>query len=217
MAGFERRVDLAEQRTRRAVTDLGREVRLARLNHDLSQRVAAGAAGMSQATWSRMERGATMGLPVLDLARAAATVGLDLSLRVYPGGSPLRDRAHVDLLERFRRQLGSRVHWATEVPLPNAGDRRSWDGVARVATIRIGVEAETRARDSQELERRLNGKRRDGGVEHVILLLADTRHNRAFLHMVGEGFRSSFPLGSRTILRRLGESVDPGGSGIVLL
>ena len=71
------------------------------------------------------------------------------------------------------------------MPLPNAGDRRAWDAVIGIARVRIGVEAETRARDEQELERRLSLKRRDGGVDHVILLLADTRSNRLFVRWVG--------------------------------
>jgi hypothetical protein len=44
--------------------------------------------------------------------------------------------------------------------------------MTRIAGLRIGVEAETRARDRQELQRRVALKRRDGGVDRVILLLA---------------------------------------------
>ncbi len=158
-----------------------------------------------------------MRIPLPEVARALAVVGLDLSVRAYPKGSPLRDRAHVELLERLRLRIGPTVRWATEVPLPNPGDRRAWDALARVAAVRIGIEAETRARDSQELKRRLELKRRDGGVDHVILLLADTRHNRAFLRAAGEGFREAFPVPARIVLDRLAAAVDPGGSGIVLL
>ena len=217
MAGHEKRVDRAESKALTSLAELGREVRLARLNHDLSQRVAADAAGMSQATWSRLERGVARGVSVPDLARAMAVVALDLHLRSYPAGSALRDTAHLELLARLRRCLGASVRWATEVPLPNPGDRRSWDALAAVAGVRIGIEAETRARDSQELKRRVEAKRRDGGVDHVILLLSDTRHHRAFLRAVGEDFRSSFPLPGKVILHRLASSADPGGSGIVLL
>jgi len=164
-----------------------------------------------------MERGEADGLRVIDLARALAVVGLDLHLRAYPLGSALRDAAHLRLLERLRSRLGDGAMWATEVPLPQPGDRRAWDAVVRIAAVRIGVEAETRARDSQELQRRLGAKQRDGGVDHVVLLLADTRHNRTFLRTVGEGFRSMFPVDGRTALRRLSEPSDPGGNAIILL
>jgi len=217
MAAHEKHVDRAERAALHALTEIGRELRLARLNHDLSQTVAGDAAGISHAAWSRLERGVAPGASVRDLARALAVVGLDLGVRAFPGGRILRDEAHVQLLERFRQQLGADARWATEVPLPNAGDRRSWDGLARVARVRIGVEAETRARDSQELQRRVSGKRRDGAVDHVILLLADTRHNRAFLRAAGEGFHAAFPVDGATALQRLAAGRDPGGSAIVLL
>ncbi len=217
MPAHEKHVDRAERSARQALADLGRELRLARLSHDLSQTVAGAAAGLSHATWSRLERGLADRMSVIDLARAAAVVGLDLRLRAYPGGRVLRDEAHVELLERFRRRLAAVVRWATEVPLPNAGDRRAWDAMARIEGVRVGIEAETRAHDSQELQRRLNSKRRDGAVDHVILLLADTRHNRAFLRAAGDGFLADFPVAGATALRRLAAGRNPGGSAIVLL
>ena len=103
------------------------------------------------------------------------------------------------------------------MPLPNPGDRRAWDAVIGIETVRVGVEAETRARDSQELERRLSLKRRDGGVDHVILLLANTRSNRLFVRGLGEGFRTAYPIEGRVMLARLAAGVDPKGSGILLL
>jgi transcriptional regulator with XRE-family HTH domain len=217
MAAREKRTERAERRAHNALAELGRELRLARSNHDLSQKTAGRAAGLSQPAWSRLESGTMSAGPLLDLARALAVVGLDLHVRAYPGGSPLRDQAHVELLERLRRRLGPRVHWKTEVPLPNPGDRRTWDALVIVSGVRIGVEAETRARDAQELQRRLAQKRKDGAVDHVILLLADTRHHRAFLRAAGEDFRSAFPLDGRTLVAWLAASSDPGGSGIVLL
>jgi transcriptional regulator with XRE-family HTH domain len=213
----DKRIDLAARDATRAMEQLGRELRLARLNHDLSQRTAARAARLSQSQWGRIERGAAPHVSNADLARALGVVGLALGLRAFPQGSPLRDRGHVELLERLRRRLGPGARWSTEVPLPNPGDRRAWDALVRIASVRIGVEAETRARDSQELQRRLELKRRDGGVDHVVLLLADTRHDRAFLAAAGPGFREAFPVDGRVALARLALPADPGGSAIILL
>ena len=217
MAAHEKQTARAERAARRALAELGHELRLARLNHDLSQRVAAAAAGVSHTTWGRLERGQAEMIPIPDLARILAVVGLELNLRAFPAGSPLRDKAHVALLRSFHSKLGRSVRWHTEVVLPNPGDRRSWDGLARLPGVRIGVEAETRARDSQELQRRVKAKKRDGAVDHVVLLLADTRHNRAFLRAAGEAFHVSFPVDGPTALARLARSVDPGGDAIVLL
>lgn len=217
MAGHERRSERADRLARKVLTELGGELRQARLDHDLSQATAAIAVGISQSSWGRIERGETPGVSLVDLARALAVVGLSLHVRAYPEGSALRDLAHLELLERLRCCLGPGCTWRTEVPLPNPGDRRAWDALVAFAGIRIGVEAETRARDAQELQRRLSTKRRDGGVDHVILLLSDTRHNRSFLRAAGSGFKTDFPVDGRTALRHLGTTIDPGGSAIILL
>jgi transcriptional regulator with XRE-family HTH domain len=217
MAGHEKRDERAKRTARDILVRCGQEIRQARLAHDLSQGDAGRAIGMSASAWSRLERGTARTLPVVDLARALAAVGLDVHVRAYPGGRPVRDQAHLDLLERLRRRLGDGVGWRTEVPLPNPGDRRAWDAMIRVAQVRVGVEAETRGRDAQELQRRLSLKRRDGGADHLILLLADTRHNRGFLRAAGEGLRADFPVPGEVALERLAAGGDPGGSAIILL
>jgi transcriptional regulator with XRE-family HTH domain len=217
MPGHERRDTRAERQAVSALEQLGHEIRLARLAHDLSQRTAAGAVGLSHTSWGRIERGRGVGVTVPTLARVLSVVGLELHLRAYPSGSAIRDQAHVRLLEELRRRLGPSVRWRTEVPLPDAHGRRSWDALVLAGDARVGVEAETRARDAQELQIRVNGKRRDGAVDHVILLLADTRHDRAFLRSVGSGFHADFPVPGRVALEHLARSEDPGGSAIVLL
>lgn len=217
MAGHEKADDWAKREAQGALIGAGRDIRRARLNHDLSQGTAGRSMGMSASAWSRLERGVSPCLPVADLARAAAVVGLDLSVRLYPGGKPVRDQAHLQLLERFRLRLGRGVRWQTEVPLPGRGDRRAWDALACAQEIRTGVEAETRARDSQDLQRRLTLKRRDGRVDHVVLLLSDTRHNRRFVRAAGAGFLADFPVPGPVALERLARAEDPGGSTIVLL
>jgi transcriptional regulator with XRE-family HTH domain len=217
MGGHERATDRARLQALRSLTTIGRDLRQARLNHDLSQAVAAGRVGISQSTWSRLERGRAPEATVMTVAQALSVVGLDLGLHTSPAGNAIRDAAHARLLERLRRRLGPGLQWRTEVPLPNPGDPRSWDAFIRAGRVRIGIEAETRARDGQELERRLALKRRDGGVDHVLLLLADMRHNRRFLASYGQQLRTSFPLDGREALRRLAAGMDPGGSAVILL
>jgi transcriptional regulator with XRE-family HTH domain len=217
MAGQERRDDLAKRAAADALREVGREVRRARLGLGLSQVEAATSIGRSGSAWSRLERGEAPFMPALDLFRASAVVGLEIGLRAYPGGPPLRDRAHLELLERLRVHLAAGLGWRTEAPFPRAGDRRAWDGLIKIADILVGVEAETRARDAQALQRRMGLKRRDGGVDHVILLLSDTRHNRTFVRHAGAGFLADFPMPGPMVLDRLRRGEDPKGSAIILL
>jgi transcriptional regulator with XRE-family HTH domain len=107
VAGHEKRDERAQRQASQMLTDMGREIRIARLGHDLSQATAGRAIGYSKSTWSRIERGQAPGFPVVELARALAVVGLDLHIRTYPGGQPLRDVAHLQLLERLRMRLGA--------------------------------------------------------------------------------------------------------------
>jgi hypothetical protein len=148
--------------------------------------------------------------------RVAAVVGLRIGLRAYPGGDPLRDAAHARLLERFRRRLHPALGWRTEVPLPNAGDPRAWDAVVTGDGWRDGIEAETGVDDAQALERRAQLKQRDGGLDHVILVISDTKRNRQALGTAPSAF-AAFPLRTRQVLGALATGRHPGASGIVLL
>lgn len=217
MTATDRRIDRAIRASDQARRRLGAEIRQARLEHDLSQVTVARGAGLARSTLSRLERGVARSVPLEDLFRAAAAVGLVVKAQAYPGGEPLRDTPQVGLLERLQARLPVDVGWATEVAFPNAGDLRAWDALIRLADLHIGVEAETRGRDSQALQRKLALKRRDGRVDHVILLMANTRHNRSFLHSAGEGFLRDFPVPGQVALAKLERGEDPGGSAIILL
>jgi hypothetical protein len=166
---------------------------------------------------SRIESAGLPNASVVELARIGAVVGLRVSLRTYPGGDPLRDAGQLKLLSRFRRHVSASLSWQTEVPLPIEGDRRAWDAVIGGPTFRIGVEAETRVVDAQAIARKLSLKRRDGGVNHVVLVLAATATNRANAPALVSAFDGESRLDSRTILDTLARGADPGGSGIVIL
>ena len=175
----------------------------------------AGATNVDQAEISRIERGRRSGLTARSLARLAAAVGLELSVRLFPAGEPIRDKAHAALLERFRRAVGDRWEWAAEVPLPIPGDRRAWDRRLRGHGVGIGVEGETRPTDMQELQRGLALKKRDGQVDRLILVLADTDWCRRIVRL--NDIESMFPVPGKVALRALAEGRDPGGDAIVLL
>ncbi len=217
MAARERPIDRGRRLARRAAVALGEELRNARIAAGVSQRRVAEAAGCSSSQVSRLERGLLRVVTFDLVARIAAVLGLDLSVRLFPEGDPIRDAAHAALLERFRRRLHPGLRWRAEVPIGQPGDSRAWDGHIDGRGFTLGVEGESRLHDLQAQSRRWNLKRRDGFVDHVIVLVADTRTNRAALAAGREAWRADLPLDGPEILAALAEGRDPGGSGIVRL
>jgi transcriptional regulator with XRE-family HTH domain len=199
---------------------VGQEHRLARVGGGLSLRDAAAASGATHQQLLRFEHGDLVRVSIPELGAWCSVVGLDLVLRTYPAGDPIRDRAHLALLERLRSRLHATLRWRTEVPLGIEGDLRAWDAEIRgrePAPWRARVEAETGIPDGQALERRLNLKAHDDPDGHVILLVSDTRSNRTALRAIRNGMRDAYPLDSRAILAALRDGRDPGASGIVIL
>ncbi len=112
----------------------------------------------------------------------------------------------------------------TEVPLPIDGDLRAWDAWISGCDRRVSpgsglpVEAETRFADYQAQSRRLALKMRDAGsVDMILLVVANTRANRAAVSAVGSAIRESFPIPPRQALYALGAGMHPGGSALVFL
>jgi len=172
---------------------------------------------MSHAQLGRIERCRNRALTVDQATRAAQAVGLRLVLRTYPDGDPVRDAAHLALLERFRSRLPGSVRWQTEVPMPLPGDRRAWDALIQLGGERAGCEAETRLLDLQALERRLALKLRDGGVDLLILLISDTAANRRALAVHRGTLRTMLPLDGRDLLANLRHGRMPPDSGLLVL
>lgn len=212
----ERPVDRGDRRGRLIAADLGRELRLARIEHGLSQAFVGRAVGISDAEISRIERAQVPAVSVRQLSRLLSVVGLELSARAYPTGAPLRDRAQLELMERFRARIHASIRWRTEVPVGTTGDLRAWDAVLSVGAAQMGLEAETRLTDAQAVERRIALKCRDSQISTAILLLADTRLNRATARTCEASLRSSFPIPGRDALRALGSGELPTGSALVL-
>src|SRR4051812_16360854 len=175
----ERRVDRGSLRGRRQLAELGREIREARVAAGVRQGFVGAAGGGADTFVGRIGVGRGGRVGFVELSRVAAAVGLDLSLRAYPGDVPVRDVAHLALLARLRTRVEPSLAWRTEVALSMDGDARAWDAVIYGAGPPIGIEAETRLRDVQAIERRIAVKLRDSRLDRAVLLLADTRSNRA--------------------------------------
>lgn len=217
MATKQRPADLGRARGRAILAGLLREAADGRRDRGLALAEVGRAIGLSEATLSRTERGLMPDVGVVRVSTLLAVVGLELSARAYPGGSPLRDAGHTSLLGRFRAVLHPSLGFALEVALPHPGDRRAWDGLVRGPGWRYGVEAETHPTDAQALLRRLDLKVRDGDVDGVILVLPATRHTRAFLAAAGDLLATSFPVPGRRAIELLRAGVDPGGGAVVVL
>jgi transcriptional regulator with XRE-family HTH domain len=200
-----------------SVARLGAELRDARVDRGLTVDAVAAAAGISNASVSRIERGLAPRVPLTTLVLLGAIVGLDVVIRTYPGANPVRDSAHVALLADLRRQLHKSLRWATEVPLPTPGDQRAWDAMILGPGWRIGVEAETRPRDAQAIVRRLNLKQRDGEVDSTLLILRDSRATREFCRGAADELTPAFPLAGARVLELLRAGVRADANAMALI
>ena len=217
MGTRERPQERAQHRIAEQLEIAGREIHLARVGAGLALRDVAAASGVSRTMVWRIERGRAPEVPLSAVSRVAAALGLEASLRLYPAGDPIRDAAHVVLLGRLRARINGDLRWRTEVPLPTAGDLRAWDATIAGLGFVIGVEAETRIRDLQAVARKVNLMQKDGELDHVILLVSDTRANRLALRLGAADLREAFPVSQRDCLRALRDGRDPGGSSIIVL
>jgi hypothetical protein len=150
------------------------------------------------------------------VARVAAVLGLELAASLYPNGDAVRDRGQLALLNRMRSRIPNTPGWRVEVPVPIPGDLRSGDAMVTVDGGDVLIEAETRLDDLQAIERKGAAKARDLGAIRLVLLVADTRHNRRVIKDHPE-LRERFPIDTRTCLARLANGQDPGGDALVIL
>jgi transcriptional regulator with XRE-family HTH domain len=207
----------AESRGQQLARQVGRDIREARLAAGVSQTDVARAAAISQSRISRIERGIGRGATLVELSRVASLVGLKLWIQCFPVFDRLRDEAQVRLLDRFSSRFAPIVVWRTEAPMPIPGDLRAVDGLATIPGCRVAVEAWMRLSDLQAQARAAELKRRDLGADRLVILLADTPHNRRMLRASEVAIRHSFPLGTRAIMAALADGRDPGGDGVVLV
>jgi transcriptional regulator with XRE-family HTH domain len=211
-APIDRSIRRMDEDVHRVLVEFG----VARRGSGLSLDAVGAACRVAGSTTARTASGATANPDLRLLAAMSASVGLELRLRTYPAGDALRDAGQQRLLERLRVRLDQRLRWRTEVALPIDGDLRAWDAVIAGEEWRIAVEAETVLDDLQALERRVALKQRDGRLDHVILLVAETRRNRRALAAAPGAF-GELSRNSRPILTALRRGVDPGRGGIVVL
>ena len=216
MPTIERAQAMGKRDARRIRQRLADELRGARLAAGVSQRHVARIAGTSQSEVSRLELAQADRATFSDVARVCAVLGLRLDVRTFPAGSPVRDAGQLRLVDRFRPHVHESFGWATEVLVGQQGDMRAWD-VFLTGPGTVGIDAETRLYDLQALQRKLEAKARDSGVDRVVLLVARTRHNARVLRDHREALRSTLPADTAEILGALRRGELPARNGIVML
>lgn len=176
---------------------------------------------MSYSQVGRIERAVHANVSTTQLAKIGAVVGLDVRVRAFPGPAPLRDAAQLALVDRLRQRLNPILTLRTEVPLPLEGDQRAWDaiisGFVTLHAPPLPAEAETRIHDFQAQTRRILLKARDGGFDHILIVVAATRNNRLAVRAAGSAVGELFPVPAREALAALAAGEHPGGSALLFL
>ena len=149
--------------------------------------------------------------------RVAAVVGLEVSIRAFVGERTLSDAGQLQLLARLRQRHASAGWvWRTEAAVAR-GDRRAFDAVLQSSDGAIAIEAVTRLVDAQAQVRAILLKQRDAAIACVVVVMADTRHNREAVPHAEPTLGPAFPLRGHAVLRALRAGRVPSGNGLLLL
>jgi transcriptional regulator with XRE-family HTH domain len=145
---------------------VGRTLRALRLRAKLSQAAAAHRAGISQPTWSRIERGHVTDVTLGVIRRAFGAVDARLDLNpTWRGGAVdrLRDERHSAVVAAVVKMLES-LGWQTavEVTYSEFGERGSIDVLAVHPGLRLAlvVEVKTEIASQEQMVRRIDEKAR---------------------------------------------------------
>jgi transcriptional regulator with XRE-family HTH domain len=220
----------AAERTAVVARRIGVGLRDSRVALRLTQRAAADRGGISQSTWSRIERGMCAAVSLGTLASCAAAVDGQLAgfIEARPGASLPRDVEHLrrqELVITIARAGG----WSArpERPIdPLAARSRSIDVdlVRRRGSEEVVVEIEDLIADGGAAIRNLTDKvaavRRTaeaGTLVRGLLIVRATKRNRAMISALPALFSSRFPGSATAWLRALTdpEAPLPDGDGLL--
>jgi transcriptional regulator with XRE-family HTH domain len=209
---------LAARRAQRIRIGLGEDIRQAREDAGISLSSLARAAGVSKSHVHAIETGLCE--PKLETAaRVGGALGLDLSVRFYPGTGPLvRDHLQAAMVEALLNVLHERWRRSLEVAV--------YQPVRGVIDLMLETEGEPLvACEAQSELRRLEQQLRwsrtkadalaeaRGRPVSSLLLLRSTRRNRAVVSEFAATVRAAFPASTSSALGSLsGASAWPGGA-----
>ena len=148
-------------------------------------------------------------------------LGYEVSVGLHPVGDPVRDQGQLACGRRFNALLSDRWRVTDETLLPGAGELRAWDKLLRLADATprylLGVDMESRVWDVQALVRRTRGRERDGQVDQILIVLADTAHYRLVVDELRASLGPDYATGPRRMMAALRKGERLPGSGVVLL
>lgn len=150
----------------------------------------------------------------------AAAVGLSVGAKVFPSAQPsLRDTGQLRLAEFLVGQGDQRLRAALELPVGDAFGRAA-DLVFFGADEIIHAEIERRLPDFQAPYRAATVKRDALQAKHsrpvrLVLVIEDTRRNRALVAPHGALIRGALPATSSDILRALRNGTPLGHDGLL--
>lgn len=81
----------------------------------------------------------------------------------------------------------------------------------------VGVDIESRVWDVQSIVRRTRARERDGQVDRILIVLADTAHNRRVADELRRALGPDYATGARRLLRALRAGERLAGSGVILI
>jgi transcriptional regulator with XRE-family HTH domain len=197
------------------------ELEVARRTAHLSQRTLANASGLSSSAVGRLLAGEIEDPGVIRLSELASVLGYELSVGLHPIGDAVRDKAQLAIGKRFQALLSQAWRVTDEMLLPGEGERRAWDKMLRLPDTQprqlVGVDIESRVYDVQAIVRRTRGRERDGHVDAILLVLADTTHNRSVVDELRSALGPAYATSPRALLGALREGRPLPGSGVILV
>ncbi len=197
----------------------GRELRIARMVHGMTQRQAAHLAGVSQAEVSKAER-ATVDISLVARCPLAAACGHELGWRLYPVAMVrLRDSGQLTLAQAI---VGAaHPSWKSRLEVPVApGDARAADLVLTGATEVIHVEVERALVDLQAQLRSAQLKRealaeREQRPIRLVIAVPDSAQSRARLAPFRDLLSRTLPATSGRAWRAI-RAGEPLGADAIL-
>ena len=202
---------------REVALSIGQEVSLRRINLGLTVTAAARRAGVAPETQRRVEAGDPVE-SLMTMCRVAGPLGLKVWGRGFPAATPsLRDTGQLVIADQIRTLL----HPAARCQLEHGlGNGRAIDMVVYGADEILAIEIERLLADLQAQYRSADAKRIELAQAHqrpvrLVLVIADTRRNRAAAAEHARLVRAMLPATPREILGVLRRGGVLGRDGLL--
>ena len=207
----------ARARIGRQVQRLGTDARTARVAEGMSQAAVASRARVSQASVARVEAGDPR-MTIQVIGSVFAALGMDLSLRAYPGpGVRLRDSGQIALTSALRAAAHPSWRFSLEVPVGDKNGQAA-DVLLLGPSFGLHIKVESALVDLQAQLRR--GQLKRDGLEQrlgfklaFVMALGDSRRNRAAVRLVSDVIRAGLPAPAREVMSavRTGQPLSRDG------